>query len=78
MSLSYALGDDADLRRRLLVKIGAPRALVAVTAITASANNHTLETPDSAVLYRITSDIYNAAQRSGVQTPSVKGETGAL
>ena len=35
MSLSYALGDDADLRRRLLVKIGAP---LTVTGITASAS----------------------------------------
>ena len=78
MSLSYALGDDADLRRRLLIKIGAPRTVVTETPITASGNNHTVETPDSAVLRRITSDIYDVAQRSGVKASSVKGETGAL
>lgn len=79
MSLSYALGDDADLRRRLMVKIGVPRTARELAPITASANNHTAETPDADVLQRLTSDIYRVAQGdSAAKAPSVKGETGAL
>ena len=70
MSLSYALGDDSDLRRRLMVKIGAP--LVASI-------NHTAETPEAIALKRITSDIYRAAQDSNRSNASrATGDAGAL
>jgi len=69
MSLSYALGDDADLRRRLMVKIGAP-------LVAAAQNNHTAETPMAAEVERITSDIYRAAQDKSAS--SATGESGAL
>ena len=71
MNLSYALGDDANLRHRLMIKIGVP-----LTASAAVGNNHTPETPSPDALERITSDIYRAAQ--GSDASRATGETGAL
>ena len=80
MSLSYVLGDDDDLRRRLMVKIGAPLTALSSVPVTAGAvNNHTAETPDSDELEQITSSVYWAAQASSAMRVSgSKGETGAF
>lgn len=73
MRLSYALGDDVDLRRRLLIKIGAPLSTHEPQGVTAGAKNHTAETRSWEALQRLTSDIYRAAQ-----APRAEGETGAF
>ena len=70
MNLSFALGEDVDLRRRLMIKIGTP-----LTA----AGNHTSETASPEAIDRITLEVYRAAQGSKAASVSrATGDAGAL
>lgn len=71
MSLSYTLAESDDLRRRLLVRIGAP--LTHVEPLVAAANSLVTETPQGDAFGRIASGVYETAQRGGTT-----GDSGAL
>lgn len=71
MSLSYTLAESDDLRRRMLVRIGAP--LTHSESVVAAAEPLVTETAQADAFGRITSGVYEVAQCGGTT-----GDSGAL